>query len=128
MARRRGAHARRGSDCLRGSSSPFQLTRVSITPVAPLPACSSRLLIPLPLRQAMLDTSITPDFITVDGGEGGTGAAPLEFSTYVGTPLVEGLTLVNRALIGAGLRDRVKIICAGKARFFFSSLLDLSLE
>ena len=64
--------------------------------------------------KAMLDTGITPDFIVVDGAEGGTGAAPLEFTDHVGVPLQEGLRLVHNTLRGAGLRDRIKIGCAGK--------------
>ncbi len=64
--------------------------------------------------KAMLETGITPDFIVVDGGEGGTGAAPLEFTDHVGVPLQEGLRLVHNTLIGAGLRGRIKIGCAGK--------------
>ena len=64
--------------------------------------------------KAMLQTGITPDFIVVDGGEGGTGAAPLEFTDHVGVPLQEGLRLVHNTLIGAGLRERIKIGCAGK--------------
>lgn len=64
--------------------------------------------------KAMVETGVTPDFIVVDGSEGGTGAAPLEFSNHVGMPLVEGLTFVHNALIGAGLRDRVKIGASGK--------------
>ena len=64
--------------------------------------------------KAMLETGITPDFIVVDGAEGGTGAAPVEFSDHVGAPLQEGLLLVHNTLIGTGLRDRVKIGCAGK--------------
>lgn len=75
----------------------------------------------------MRDTGITPDFITVDGGEGGTGAAPMEFSAHVGSPLVEGLTLVNRALIGAGLRDQVRVICAGKVTTGFGIVRNLAL-
>ena len=57
------------------------------------------------LCHAMMDTGITPDFITVDGAEGGTGAAPLEFQNSVGFPLAEGLRLLDSLLIGAGLRD-----------------------
>ena len=57
----------------------------------------------------MLETSVTPDFIVVDGGEGGTGAAPIEFSNHVGPPLSEGLSFVHNALVGAGLRDRIKL-------------------
>ena len=64
--------------------------------------------------KAMLHTGITPDFIVVDGGEGGTGAAPLEFTDHVGVPLQEGLRLVHNTLIGVGLRGRIKIGCAGK--------------
>jgi glutamate synthase domain-containing protein 2 len=64
--------------------------------------------------KAMQQTGITPDFIVVDGAEGGTGAAPLEFSDHVGAPLQEGLLLVHNTLKGVGLRDRVKIGCAGK--------------
>ncbi len=66
------------------------------------------------LVKAMLATGITPDFIVVDGAEGGTGAAPLEFTDHVGAPLQEGLLLVHNTLVGVNLRDRVKIGCAGK--------------
>ena len=64
--------------------------------------------------KAMLETNITPDFITVDGGEGGTGAAPIEFSNSIGTPLNEGLVFIHNALTGVGVRDRIKIIASGK--------------
>jgi hypothetical protein len=64
--------------------------------------------------KAMLQTGITPDFIVVDGAEGGTGAAPVEFSDHVGAPLQEGLLLVHNTLRGVGLRGRVRIGCAGK--------------
>jgi glutamate synthase domain-containing protein 2 len=64
--------------------------------------------------KAMLATGITPDFIVVDGAEGGTGAAPLEFTDHVGSPLQEGLLLVHNTLRGAGLRDKIRIGCAGK--------------
>ena len=66
------------------------------------------------LVKAMLATGITPDFIVVDGGEGGTGAAPVEFSDHVGAPLQEGLLLVHNTLVGSGLRGRIKLGCAGK--------------
>ena len=66
------------------------------------------------LAKAMLETGILPDFIVVDGGEGGTGAAPLEFTDHMGTPLQEGLLLVHNTLTGLGLRQRIKIGCAGK--------------
>ncbi len=64
--------------------------------------------------KAMLVTGITPDFIVVDGAEGGTGAAPLEFTDHVGAPLQEGLRLVHNTLRGVGLRERIKVGCAGK--------------
>ncbi|MDT8990841.1 FMN-binding glutamate synthase family protein [Curvibacter sp. APW13] len=64
--------------------------------------------------KAMLATGITPDFVVVDGAEGGTGAAPLEFINHMGSPLQEGLLLVHNTLRGVGLRDQVRIGCAGK--------------
>ena len=56
-----------------------------------------------------------PDFIAVDGGEGGTGAAPMEFTNYIGTPLVEGLVFINKLLIKYNLKNEIKIIASGKA-------------
>lgn len=64
--------------------------------------------------KAMVETNILPDFITVDGGEGGTGAAPLEFSNSVGSPLEEGLTLVHNILLGFDLRKDIRVIASGK--------------
>jgi glutamate synthase domain-containing protein 2 len=64
--------------------------------------------------KAMLETRLLPDFIVVDGAEGGTGAAPLEFVDHVGTPLQEGLLLVHNTLVGLGLRGRIKLGCSGK--------------
>jgi glutamate synthase domain-containing protein 2 len=64
--------------------------------------------------KAMLETGLMPDFIVVDGAEGGTGAAPLEFVDHVGTPLQEGLLLVHNTLTGLNLRGRIKIGCSGK--------------
>ncbi|HYF21572.1 MAG TPA: FMN-binding glutamate synthase family protein [Ramlibacter sp.] len=64
--------------------------------------------------KAMLESGITPDFIVVDGAEGGTGAAPVEFSDHVGAPLQEGLRLVHNTLVGTKLRERIHIGCAGK--------------
>jgi glutamate synthase domain-containing protein 2 len=64
--------------------------------------------------KAMLETGLLPDFIVVDGGEGGTGAAPLEFTDHVGAPLQEGLLLVHNTLTGLNLRPRIRIGCAGK--------------
>jgi glutamate synthase domain-containing protein 2 len=66
------------------------------------------------MAKAMRETGIWPDFIVVDGAEGGTGAAPLEFTDHVGAPLQEGLLLVHNTLVGLGERHRVKVGCAGK--------------
>jgi glutamate synthase domain-containing protein 2 len=68
----------------------------------------------LAMCKAMLETGITPDFITIDGSEGGTGAAPLEYEDHVGTPLTEGLMLVHNALVGCGLRSKIRLGAAGK--------------
>lgn len=66
------------------------------------------------IAKAMEKTGKLPDFITVDGSEGGTGAAPVEFTDHIGAPLREGLTLVHNTLIGLGLRDEIKIVASGK--------------
>jgi glutamate synthase domain-containing protein 2 len=68
----------------------------------------------LAVCKAMLETEIYPDFIVVDGKEGGTGAAPLEFTDHLGMPMREGLNFVHNALIGINARDRIKIGAAGK--------------
>ncbi len=68
----------------------------------------------LAVCKAMLAEGVTPDFIVVDGSEGGTGAAPLEFADQVGMPLTEGLITVHNALVGTGLRDRIKLGASGK--------------
>ena len=68
----------------------------------------------LAICKAMLETGILPDFITVDGAEGGTGAAPLEFSNVVGTPLVEGLVFVHNSLAGIGVRAHVRVLASGR--------------
>ena len=72
------------------------------------------------LVKAMLETEIVPDFIVVDGKEGGTGAAPLEFLNRIGTPLEDGLVFVRNCLEGAGLRDQIKIAASGKLVTAFS--------
>ena len=77
--------------------------------------------------KAMLETGITPDFIVVDGKEGGTGAAPLEFMDHVGMPLRDGLSLVHNALVGTGLRDRIKIGASGKITSAFDMAKVLAL-
>jgi glutamate synthase domain-containing protein 2 len=68
----------------------------------------------LAVCKAMLETGIYPDFIVIDGKEGGTGAAPLEFVDHIGMPLREGLNFVHNALIGINARDRIKLGAAGK--------------
>ncbi len=68
----------------------------------------------LAICKAMLEVGTTPDFIIVDGSEGGTGAAPLEFEDHVGMPLTHGLMTVHNALVGTGLRDRIRLGASGK--------------
>ena len=68
----------------------------------------------LAMCKAMIEVGTTPDFIIVDGSEGGTGAAPLEYEDHVGMPLTQGLMTVHNALVGAGLRDRIRIGASGK--------------
>lgn len=77
--------------------------------------------------KAMIETGIHPDFITVDGGEGGTGAAPLEFTNHVGSPLEDGLTFVVDALRGFGLREEIRVISSGKVLTSFDILTKLAL-
>jgi glutamate synthase domain-containing protein 2 len=80
--------------------------------------------------KAMLETGVTPDFVVVDGAEGGTGAAPTEFSDHIGVPMREGLLLVHNVLVGAGLRDKLKIGVAGKvvSAFDIASLLAIGAD
>lgn len=66
------------------------------------------------IAKAMLELDITPDFIVIDGAEGGTGAAPVEFTDHVGAPLQEGILLVHNTLVGTGLRNRIKLGAGGK--------------
>jgi len=68
----------------------------------------------LAICKAMLQTGIYPDFIVVDGNEGGTGAAPLEFMDHLGLPMREGVNFVHNALVGINARDRIKIGASGK--------------
>ncbi|MCH2189663.1 MAG: FMN-binding glutamate synthase family protein [Gammaproteobacteria bacterium] len=81
----------------------------------------------LSICKAMVASGITPDFITVDGGEGGTGAAPTEMTNSVGTPLRDALVFVNCALIGVGLRDQIRIIASGQMFSAFHMLRSLAL-
>ncbi len=77
--------------------------------------------------RTFVDKGNYPDFIAVDGAEGGTGSAPLEFSNYVGTPLFDGLAFVNKTLKKYGLRDQIKIIASGKAIDAFDIVKRLAL-
>lgn len=79
------------------------------------------------IAKAMVQKGITPDFITVDGGEGGTGAAPLEFSDSVGMPLEDGLVFVHQTLVGFGLREHIKVIASGKITTGFDIVEKLAL-
>jgi glutamate synthase domain-containing protein 2 len=77
--------------------------------------------------KAFAEANNYPDFISVDGGEGGTGAAPMEFTNYIGTPLTEGLVFVNKLLIKYNLKNQIKIIASGKAVDAFDIVKTLSL-
>jgi glutamate synthase domain-containing protein 2 len=77
--------------------------------------------------KAMLETGITPDFITVDGAEGGTGAAPMEFTNRLGTPCNEGVDFVYNCLRGCGLRNRIRIFASGHTPSSFGMLVKTSL-
>lgn len=79
------------------------------------------------VMKAMLATGIAPDFIVVDGGEGGTGAAPLELSDWVGMPLTEGLVLMRNALVGTGLKSRVRLVASGKVYSGMGLALNMAL-
>ncbi|HVM98666.1 MAG TPA: FMN-binding glutamate synthase family protein [Caulobacteraceae bacterium] len=80
--------------------------------------------------KAMLETGIRPDFIVVDGAEGGTGAAPVEFADHVGAPMREGLLMTHNTLVGAGLRDQIKIGAAGRivSAFDIASVLAIGAD
>jgi glutamate synthase domain-containing protein 2 len=81
----------------------------------------------LSICKAMLETKIHPDFIVVDGKEGGTGAAPLEFMDHLGMPMREGVNFVHNALVGIGVRDRIRIGTSGKIATAFDMARAMSL-
>ncbi|WP_421994904.1 FMN-binding glutamate synthase family protein [Reyranella sp.] len=81
----------------------------------------------LAICKAMLETGIYPDFIVVDGKEGGTGAAPMEFLDHIGKPMRQGLFLVHNALIGIGVRDRIKVGVAGRIVTAFDMIRAMAL-
>ncbi len=77
--------------------------------------------------KAMMTTGIRPDFVVVDGSEGGTGAAPRELADHVGMPLREGLVLMRNALVGAGLRGEVRLAASGKVTSGFSMAANMAI-
>ncbi|MCW5572644.1 MAG: FMN-binding glutamate synthase family protein [Steroidobacteraceae bacterium] len=79
------------------------------------------------VAKAMHETGILPDFIVVDGAEGGTGAAPVEFVNHIGVPMHEALMLVHNTLVGVGLRERIRIAAAGKITSAFDIARTLAL-
>ena len=81
----------------------------------------------LAICKAMQQTGIHPDFITVDGSEGGTGAAPIELTNSVGMPMRDGLSFIHSSLVGIGVRQHIRLIAAGKVLSAFHILRDLAL-
>lgn len=77
--------------------------------------------------KAMVESGVQPDYVDIDGSEGGTGAAPIEFSDRIGTPLVEALSFAHNALVGYGLRDKVKVLCSGKIISAFDVIKNLAI-
>ncbi|MGZ3367135.1 MAG: glutamate synthase-related protein, partial [Caulobacteraceae bacterium] len=80
--------------------------------------------------KAMLETGVRPDFIVIDGAEGGTGAAPTEFADHIGAPMREGLLFAHNVLNGAGLRDQIRIGAAGRivSAFDIASILAIGAD
>ncbi|HMJ70634.1 MAG TPA: FMN-binding glutamate synthase family protein [Cyclobacteriaceae bacterium] len=81
----------------------------------------------LSICKAMVKLDLYPDFITVDGGEGGTGAAPPEFTNYVGMPLLDALSFVDNSLRGFGIRNQMRLIASGKVLTGFHILRAMAL-
>lgn len=77
--------------------------------------------------KAMVELDLYPDYIVVDGGEGGTGAAPQEFTNYVGAPLLDALEFVDNMLTGFGVREHIKVIASGKILNGFSIMRAMAL-
>ena len=77
--------------------------------------------------KAMIETGIHPDYVAIDGSEGGTGAAPVEYSDRIGTPLVESLSFAHNTLVGYNLRDKVKVICSGKIITAFDIIKNIAI-
>lgn len=81
----------------------------------------------LGICKAILETGILPDFITIDGAEGGAGAAPIEFAEHVGSPLTEAIVFIHNALVGINVRDHVRIIVSGKIATGFDMISRIAL-
>lgn len=79
------------------------------------------------LAKAMVKTGIQPDFVVVDGAEGGTGAAPHELADHLGMPLREGLIIMRNALVGTGLRQEVRLAASGKVTSGFSMAANMAI-
>ena len=79
------------------------------------------------IAKAMQKTGIYPDFIVVDGSEGGTGAAPVEFTDHMGMPMLEGLRLVHNTLVGLKLRKQIRLGASGKIISGFDVMRTLAL-
>ena len=77
--------------------------------------------------KAMVSEGVTPDFISVDGGEGGTGAAPLEFATSLGMPMRDALIFAHSALRGSGIREQISLVASGKIITGFDMIRALAL-
>ncbi len=77
--------------------------------------------------KAMVETGMLPDFITIDGAEGGTGAAPVEFSNRLGLPCLEGVNFVHSCLVGLGLRNKIRLIASGKTATGFDLVAKLAI-
>ncbi len=82
------------------------------------------------IAKAMLESGILPDFIVIDGAEGGTGAAPVEFTDHLGVPMREGLLFVHNTLVGINLRDKIKLGASGKviSAFDIASLMAIGAD
>ena len=76
--------------------------------------CIGRRLEFMGICKAMVETNIYPDFIVIDGGEGGTGAGPIEFVDHMGTPLIDGLIFAQNVLVGSGVRDKIRLAASAK--------------
>jgi glutamate synthase domain-containing protein 2 len=77
--------------------------------------------------KAMIETNIYPDFIVIDGGEGGTGAGPIEFVDHMGSPLIDGLIFAQNVLVGSGVRDNLKLAASAKITSAFEMARVLAL-